>query len=272
MKPSLSGFTIIRNAERYDYPIVESIRSILRICDEFVVNVGVSDDSTLEIVQSINSPKMKIFMSSWDLSLNNEREVLSIETNKAIERCSSDWCFYLHADELVHDKYLPVIEDAIHRNHHKKNIEGFVFGFNHFYGSYDYIQDNYRQWYPREIRIIHRHSNITSWNNATSFRHADGSRLRTVRIPAKIYHYGYVYPPQEIQNKRNDFQKYVHGKNMLAKKKYWKMYPELGHLERFTGSHPTVMTNRIVNSHWEFDAKLDEQPPKWIRHLKLFFS
>jgi len=40
----VSGFTFVRNAVKYDYPIVESISSILSVCDEFIVCVGNSDD------------------------------------------------------------------------------------------------------------------------------------------------------------------------------------------------------------------------------------
>ena len=43
----ISGFTIVRNAVKYNYPAVESILSILPLCDEFIVNVGDSDDETL---------------------------------------------------------------------------------------------------------------------------------------------------------------------------------------------------------------------------------
>ena len=39
------GFTFIRNAEKFDFPIVEAINSILPLCDCFVVAVGDSDES-----------------------------------------------------------------------------------------------------------------------------------------------------------------------------------------------------------------------------------
>ncbi len=64
----ISGFTIVRNAVKFHYPIVESITSILPICDEFVVNVGDSDDGTLELIRSINSPKIRIIQTQWDMT------------------------------------------------------------------------------------------------------------------------------------------------------------------------------------------------------------
>ncbi|HCX98835.1 MAG TPA: glycosyl transferase, partial [Bacteroidales bacterium] len=48
------GFTIVRNAVKFGYPVVESIKSVLPLCDHFVVAVGDSDDSTLQLIQSID--------------------------------------------------------------------------------------------------------------------------------------------------------------------------------------------------------------------------
>ena len=56
----VAGFTFIRNAVKNDYSIVEAITSILPICDEFVVAHGNSEDSTLELLKSIDSEKIRI--------------------------------------------------------------------------------------------------------------------------------------------------------------------------------------------------------------------
>ena len=56
----LAGFTFIRNALKYDYPVVEAITSILPLCDYLLVAVGKSDDETLELVRSIGDPKIHI--------------------------------------------------------------------------------------------------------------------------------------------------------------------------------------------------------------------
>ena len=64
----VTGFTFIRNAVRFDYPVVESIRSILPICDDFVVAVGNWDDNTRELVQDIDRDKIKIVDTVWAFS------------------------------------------------------------------------------------------------------------------------------------------------------------------------------------------------------------
>ena len=67
----ISGFTIVRNAIKLDFPVEPSIRSILPICDEVVVNVGRSEDDTLALIQSIGDPKIRIIETEWDMSGGN---------------------------------------------------------------------------------------------------------------------------------------------------------------------------------------------------------
>src|SRR5271165_1640619 len=100
----ISGFTIVRNAVKFSYPVLESIRSILPICDEFIVNVGDSDDGTLELIASINSPKIRIIQSQWDMTQGSS--VLSLQTNRALKECTGDWAFYLQSDEVIHESDL----------------------------------------------------------------------------------------------------------------------------------------------------------------------
>ena len=98
----VSGFTFVRNAVLYDYPVVESITSMLPLCDEVVVCLGNSTDTTEALVRSIDSPKIKIINSVWDESLRKGGRVLAIETNKALQaiRPDADWALYLQADEV----------------------------------------------------------------------------------------------------------------------------------------------------------------------------
>ena len=135
----IAGFTFIRNAVKNDYSIVEAIQSILPICDEFVVAVGKSDDQTLALVQSIQSPKIKIIETIWDDTLREGGRAFALETDKAYAAISpdTDWAFYIQGDECVHESYLPVIKQAMADNLDKKEVEGLLFKYIHFYGSYD---------------------------------------------------------------------------------------------------------------------------------------
>jgi glycosyltransferase involved in cell wall biosynthesis len=198
----IAGFTFVRNAIKYDYPIIEAITSILPICDELVVAVGNSEDGTLELIQSIDSPKIKIIETIWDDSLREGGRVLAVETDKALAAISPDanWCFYIQGDEVVHEKYLPVIKKAMEDNLHKPEVEGLLFKYLHFYGSYNYVADAHR-WYRREIRVVRNTGNVLSYRDAQGFRTKDNQKLKVKLIDAFIYHYGWVKPP-EIQKKR----------------------------------------------------------------------
>ena len=79
----ITGFTFIKDALTYDYPIVEAIESILPMCTHFVVAVGKSSDQTLALIKSIASPKIKIIETIWDETLKENGEVLAKETDKA---------------------------------------------------------------------------------------------------------------------------------------------------------------------------------------------
>jgi glycosyltransferase involved in cell wall biosynthesis len=269
----VSGFSLARNAVEYGYPIVEAITSVLPLCDEFIVNIGNSTDGTLELVRSINSPCLRILEREWDLSLRQGGQLISVETNHAFAACSGDWCFYLQADEVIHEKYLPVVRSAMEAHLGDASVEALQFRYKHFYGSYDYFQDNNRRWYTKECRVIRRDDNIVSWGDGMDFRHRDGSRLRFRRIPAEIYHYGWVRPPQTMVTKQKAFRKLYYSEAELDNDELPEdLYTDRGNLRRFTETHPAVMQDRIALSNWDFDAKLDEQHPDWLRHVLLFLQ
>jgi glycosyltransferase involved in cell wall biosynthesis len=160
----ISGFTIVRNAIKYDYPIVEAITSILPICDEMIVAVGKSEDDTLELIRSIGSPKIKIIETIWDERLREGGKVLADETNKAFAAVSedSDWAFYIQGDEVIHEKYLPSIKASMEKFKNDSSVDGLLFNYTHFFGSYDFIGDS-RRWYRREIRVIKNDHTISSY-------------------------------------------------------------------------------------------------------------
>ncbi len=73
----ISGFTFIRNGNILGYPFVPSIRSLLPLCDEIIVNVPRSTDGTLESVKAIGDPKIRIIESDWDETLRQSGIILS---------------------------------------------------------------------------------------------------------------------------------------------------------------------------------------------------
>ena len=253
----ISGFTFVRNAIKYDYPIVESIQSILPIVDEYIVSVGNSEDETLALIQSISSPKIKIVQSVWDDSLKTGGRVLAVETDKAFEYIStdSDWAFYLQGDEVVHESDHAVIKAATEKYLNDDEVEGLLFKYIHFYGTFDYIGDS-RRWYNREIRIIRNDKSIRSYRDAQGFRKND-RKLNVKLINASIYHYGWVKSPQAQKAKRDNFGNYWSGNdqktNEETEAELFDYVKDVDSLERFTGTHPSPMKGRISNRNWDIN-------------------
>ena len=252
----VAGFTIIRNAIKFDYPVVEAITSILPICDEFIVAVGNSEDETLQLIKSINSPKIKIIETVWDDSLRQGGQVLAIETNKAFDAISKDvdWCFYIQSDECVHEKHLASIKEAMQKYKDDKQVEGLLFNYVHFYGTYNYV-GNSRRWYRKEIRIIKNDKSIRSYKDAQGFRKTDNSKLNVKPISAEIYHYGWVKPPKAQQAKQEHFHKMWHddewmNKNISKVEEF--DYSEIDSLDTFNQTHPAVFMHRIKQANWDF--------------------
>lgn len=273
----VSGFSFIRNAIKYDYPILEAIKSVLPICDEFIVAVGNSDDETRELIESIDSTKIKIIDTVWDDALREGGRVLAVETDKAFDAISADtdWCFYIQGDECIHEKFLPIVQQAMQDNLYKEHVEGLLFNYLHFYGSYDYIGTS-KRWYRKEIRVVRNLKNIRSYRDAQGFR-IDGRKLKVKPLDAYIYHYGWVKHPSKQQEKQKTFNKLWHDdqwmqSNIPDVNEF--DYSQIDGLKLFEGTHPDVMLDRINAVNWKFSfdptkrkMKLKYRITEWIERL-----
>ena len=258
----ISGFTIIKNAVLNDYPIVEAITSILPVVDEMVVLIGDCDDGTERLIQSINNPKIKIHHSVWDTNLRSCGTVLAVETNKAFELIDpeSDWAFYIQGDEAVHEKYHQNITDACKKYKDDEQVQGLLFKYLHFYGSYNYVGDS-RKWYSHEVRIIRNNKIIQSYKDAQGFRIGE-TKIPVKPIDAYIYHYGWVKSPEEMIKKQKSVGVYWHNNEEM--KGYEKVpdaydFNDYDSLEKFTGTHPLVMVDRIVRKNWQVELDLTKK-------------
>ncbi len=253
---TVAGFTFIRNALIYDYPIVEAIRSILPVCDVVVVAVGRSDDATLELIQSIDNQKVRIVETSWDDTLREGGRVLAVETDKAFDAIGiheADWCFYIQGDEILPEEYVKTVRDGLEKWKNDNNTEGVLFKYRHFYGSYDFVAQS-RQWYRREVRIIKNDKNIRSYRDAQGFR-KNGQKLKVREIDAYIHHYGWVKDPRAQQRKQLNFNKLWHSDAAVSKRVAPVEafdYSQIDDLKRFAAPHPKVMQARIDALNWQF--------------------
>ncbi len=259
----ITGLTIVRNAVLNDFPVVEAINSVLPVVDEMIVSIDKGDDDTEGLIRSIQSPKIKIIYSTWDMSLRKGGEVYAIETNKAMQHVSADtdWIFYIQADEVIHEKYHPAIREAAEKYCEQKKVDGLLFKYLHFYGTYEYVGDS-RKWYRHEVRLIKNNADILSFKDAQGFRRGR-KKIRVVPVDAEVYHYGWVKSPEQMKRKLKNILRFYHAddgaiKEYLSGPDFFD-YNEFDSLQKFTGSHPSVMQKRIAEKYWQVELDISRK-------------
>ena len=259
----VAGFTFIRNAIKYDYPIVEAIKSILPLCDYVVVAIGDSDDRTEELITGLNEKKIRIIHTVWDESVPSGG-VLAVETNKAFDAIGddADWCFYIQGDEVFNSEQTNIVRASMLKYKDNAQTQGLLFHYRHFYGSYDYI-GTARGWYRHEIRIIKNDKKIRSYRDAQGFR-IEGKKLRVRLIDAYIHHYGWVRNPEVQQRKQLNFNKYWRtdewiSENVPDVESF--DYSQVDGLSLYIGNHPEVIQPRIQKLNWKFTFDPTRQSP-----------
>jgi len=261
MHIKISGFSYVRNGFDYDVPFLESIQSILPICDEFIVAVGNSIDGTREAILALNSPKIKIIDTIWDDSLKSGGKIFAQQSNIALDHITGDWAFHIQADEVIHENDLPKILNAIHQNENNQKIDGFLLPFLHFWGGYNYIRTS-RRVHRNEVRLFRNDKYVRSYRDSQGFRIYNsketyeqgkdkGKKLRVLKIDAPVYHYNGVRSPKNMNYKVVHINSYWNNDVDATQLKDYD-YQKIDRLEIFKGSHPIIMKQKVDSQNWEF--------------------
>jgi len=241
----VSAFTFIKNGQILGYPFTQSIRSILPIVDEFVINVGKSEDETLKIIKSLKEPKIRIIESHWSESMTNKGFVYGQQKMIAQYNCTGDWLFYVEGDEIYHENDLDYILKQMKIFNKDKNIEALALNFIHFYGNSNSYLDS-PGWYRSEARIIK--SSIRAYAPDGLFwlvldSNKKGRYPRAKLINATCYHYGWVRPEEEMNLKSQKVQRYWGCK--YKRIDYSNMDQKI--IRSFIGTHPKVIQSWLPN-------------------------
>jgi hypothetical protein len=256
----VSGFTIVRNAIKLDFPVEASIRSILPICDEVVVNVGRSEDETLDLVRSIGDPKIRIVETEWDMTRGNI--VLGIETHRAMRACVHPWGVYIQADEVLHERGAEELAASIQRHQADPRVEGLLVRYLHFYGGFDTIA-THRRWYRREVRAIRLAPewDVRPYQGAQGFRVGPEHRKIRARLTgAEMFHYGWARPSQALREKRNLGRTMYPWRNADESRPLLAWIPGI---RRFTGTHPAVARRWIAARHHDPERTIEPRRFRW---------
>lgn len=270
----LSGFTFVRNAVRFDYPVVESISSILPIVDEFIVNVGPDEDGTLDLIKSIGSPKIKIIQSQWNPNLKVGGYIYAQQTDIALFNCTGKWAFYIQADEVVHEDDLPIIMEYVDRYIDDDRVEGLALHELTFYGDYKTLINVYPWRYSRRCWVVKPHKFVMSRGDAAGFcvlpkYKEHGRYIHVVDTPARVFHYSFVKSEKALTEKyRAVLQNWseIYSEQQV-KKMESNFYNDLPRqfIELYDGSHPNVMSERIKRH----PISIDLSPPAWKKLLTM---
>ncbi|MCX8069910.1 MAG: glycosyltransferase family 2 protein [Thermodesulfovibrionales bacterium] len=235
----VSGFTFIRNASLLGYPIRESIRSILPICDEFIVNVGDSEDDTFELVKSINDPKIRIIRSQWNEKMVTKGFVYGQQKNIAHYNCNGDWAFYLEGDEIIHEDDLPKIRSLMEKYLDDKKVEALVFDYIHFYCNQNTVLEG-PGWMRRAPRVIRNTIRVYSPDGLFFLvlkKNKIGRYPYGVLTHVPIYHYGWMRQESKFKTKVEKVSKYW--SHEAKGFKYGQIDPIV--VKEYKGKHPAVM-------------------------------
>lgn len=251
----VSGFTILKNAVKNNYPFIESIKSLLPLVDEFIINVADDDNETYQNLLELNEPKINIFKNKWDIEKSKKGEELANQTNIALLKCTGDWAFYLQADEVIHENDYDKIYSSMKKNLSNKNIKGLMFNYYHFYYNYNIINCGM---YKRQIRIIRNDGSVKSIKDACGFGY-NGSPIKEYKFwlwrhtGACIYHYGWIYEPVVLEERKRSLGSFWKSETNLIQQKNNDKYIEFDFrlCKAFKKKHPSVMKERIENTKTE---------------------
>lgn len=235
----ISAFTFIKNGIILGYPFIESIHSVLPIVDEFIINVGRSEDKTLDTIRAIKSDKIRIIQSEWNDKILDRGYVYGQQKMIAQFNCSGDWAFYIECDEIYHEADLNKITSAMKKYLNNKNVEALVLNFYHFYGNSNSFLDS-PGWYRSEARIIK--NSLRTYAPDGLFwlvldRNKKGRYPYAKNIGVNCYHYGWVRSESQMNLKSEKV------------KKYWgSLHNQINYLnidqaviKEFKGTHPKII-------------------------------
>jgi len=241
----VSAFTFIKNGQLLGYPFIQSIKSILPIVDEFIINVGLGDDKTLDEVKKIYDPKIRIIQSHWNDNMKDRGFVYGQQKMIAQYNCTGDWAFYIEGDEIYHENDLDKIYISMKENLNNSEVEALVFDFYHFYGNGNSYLDS-PGWYRTEARIIK--NSLRSYAPDGLFwlvldSNKNGRYPKAKHTGVNCFHYGWVRSEHQMNLKSEKVQKYWGGN---AKKiDYSKMDQTI--ISEFKGTHPQIIQDWLPN-------------------------
>jgi len=253
----VSGLSVIKNGIRLGYPFLESIRSAIDICEEFVVVVDPGEDNTLEMLRELqlSEPKLKIIETVWSEKVKPQQCVLAQQTNLGLHQCKGDWVLYLQANEVLHENDLPHLLKLMKDHKDNTEVEAMLFERLTFWADYTHLLKVYPDRFKFSPRIVRPHIGTQSIRDAMSFGVFDdwsihGRYPRAIDTGVNIYRYGKVLSRAAMKLKQSEA---VHESARDQKDFFYDEVPGQ-YVGEFAGEHPKVMSSRVENTPTAYEA------------------
>jgi glycosyltransferase involved in cell wall biosynthesis len=279
MSFKVSGFTICRNSVKLGFPFRESILSLAPLCEEIVIALDDQGDGTGAAIEELRAKvepacKLVIVKSPWDMNNIKSGQELSRQTNIALDACQNEIVFYLQSDEVIHEEDYSIIKKDLQLMNESKKVASLSLTWLHFYGDIRSVVFS-RKWYRREIRAFKKSSGLRSYLDAQGFRIIDANgtrRLPTLLSKARIFHYGYVRPPDMMAKKSNENHKQWSGKDESFTAE--DIYREQFGIRPYEQTHPAIMKSYIEKLPKNQSKAFEVFAPKKfaLKHLRFYAS
>lgn len=256
---NIYGLAFIKNGVKYDFPFMESLYSLQPIVEKISINVGVSDDGTLQELQNLNF--LDIIEVEWDDHRSDNGYIFSDMTNIPLKKLRQEadsesngdaWVIYLQSDEVIHEEDFETIKNDILQAE-QQGCDAVKFRYLHFWQNHNEIAIG-KKWYPQEIRAIRLNSNVVNYGDAQTF----SGYTKTYESNAHIYHYGHVREEKAYKAKIDRQARYHQKGFKYYRKKIKNFFKKLTQEQEtipFYGDHPEVMKDRIARLGGEFIAE-----------------
>ena len=191
---SLSGCTLVRNAVKLRYPLEASILTYYPLCDEVVISYDPqSEDDTEQYIQSLarKYPKIRPVPSPWNLDNHQEGTEITIQSNVAVDACSSEWVLYVQADEAIHEGDHEALRAILER----RDVNGVLFDRRSFLRSLDREIPEY---FARDLLRLYRNGEGCVVGDGMTCGLAQGIRPSVPRQHLRMFNYSRMGDREEV--------------------------------------------------------------------------
>ena len=157
-QPTLSGYSTTYNCVDQNYPFVESITSLLDVCDEVVVVDGGSSDGTWDVLMAMSNENLKLKIKQIERVWSHPRHSVFDGMQKAAARdlCTGDFCWQQDVDEVIHENDYQKLRNLLTST--PKSVNLICLPVVEFWGNKGKIRIDINPW---KWRLSRNHPEIT---------------------------------------------------------------------------------------------------------------